>query len=190
MKRALLIAVALFLFAHPSFSAVTTTDGLITLDFYEDTQLGVDNLWILDFTVNDIDGAGGVEEISFELTFLNTVMDFNNQYNTDTDYYVTGYSSSGTIPLLLLPYIATPQNATLTPVTESFTFFSTPLVEGTPIIDEFYIKLSYGDNLGNNYHENIQLTGPVGFVPVPEPVGISLFLFGAFLLKYLTKKVF
>ena len=61
--------------------SATTSDGVITLDFYEDTQSGIENRWILDFTVNDIDGPGGLEEIEFNLTFLNTAMDFNNLYN-------------------------------------------------------------------------------------------------------------
>ncbi|MDX9703004.1 MAG: hypothetical protein RBU23_08170 [Candidatus Auribacterota bacterium] len=73
MKRVLLIAVALFLFSTPSFSAVSTSDGVITLDFYEDTQSGIENLWIIDFSFNDIDGPGGLEEIEFSLLFMNNI---------------------------------------------------------------------------------------------------------------------
>ncbi|MCP5463081.1 MAG: hypothetical protein H7A34_07965 [bacterium] len=43
--------------------SATTSDGLITLDFFEDTTQGIPNLWQLDFTVNDVDGPGGFESL-------------------------------------------------------------------------------------------------------------------------------
>ena len=186
MKRALLIAIALFLFAYPCFCAVSTSDGAITLDFYEDTQLGVDNLWILDFTVNDIDGVGGVETLGFDLIFFNEVMDLNNQYNLHTEYYIIGYLAGSHAESW--PLIST--NILTTPVEETFKFYALPTNGGEPVLGEFWVKLDYSDNLGNQSAEFLPLTGPVDFAPVPEPVGISLFLFGAFLLKYLTRKVF
>ncbi len=186
MKRVLLIAVALLALSTPSFSAVTTSDGLITLDFYEDTQLGVDNLWVLDFTVNDIDGLGGVETLGFYFIFYNQAMNLNNQYNNDTEYYEFGYYVSNS--LILWPRVMTGDLAT--PTGESFDFYATPTEEGQPVLGDFWVKMHYSDNLGNEYMKVLQLTGPVDFAPVPEPVSISLFLFGAFILKFLTKKVF
>ena len=54
-----------------------------------------------------------------------------------------------------------------------------PNVEYEPIIDNFNI-------IANG--ENLQLTGPVGFSVVPEPMSVLLFAFGAFMLKLIKRK--
>ena len=187
MKKLLLIAIALLTFCTPSFSAVTTTDGLITLDFHEDTTQGVDNLWVLDFSVNDIDGPGGIEDIRFWLIFYNQSMDLNNEYNiSNTDYYSIGYYASNS--MFLWPDIALDTSNLSTPVMTDYFFYSTPLDEGEPILGDFWIRMSYSDNLGNQYNEDVQLSGPVDFVAVPEPVSIALFSFGIFILKFFIKQ--
>ena len=89
MKKLFLLSfIFTILLSTQVFSAVTTSDGVIKLDFYADSQSGIENRWILDMTINDVDGTGGLEEINFGLTFLNLSMDFDNQYNSYTEYYI------------------------------------------------------------------------------------------------------
>jgi len=173
-----------FFIANYAESA-TTLDGLITLDFYEDTQSGIENRWILDMTVNDI--GGGIESIKFETHPLsNMAMDYNNQYNSETEYYSIGYYSASTS--LMLPMIASDYNKEWIPIETNFIFYAMPEMEGDPIIGEFYQKIFYGDNLGNTYSSSLQLTGPVAFNAVPEPITMFLFVFGAFLLRIISRK--
>lgn len=52
MKRQIIILLIVF-FAFcmsPAYSAVTTSDGAITFDFYEDTQSGIENRWVFEFS--------------------------------------------------------------------------------------------------------------------------------------------
>jgi len=190
MKKILLfLLISTILFSSHAFSAVTTSDGAITLDFYEDTQSGIDNRWILDFNANDFDGPGGVEEIAFELILWNTAINFDSQYNPNTDYYIFG--SYATMPgpgnpSIMFPAIATDSGQLATPVETNYLFYATPdedsYPQGTqyePIIGNFYIRTN---------GEDLRLTGPVGFSAVPEPMTTALFAFGAFLLKFITKR--
>ena len=182
MKLMLSIVTLCFILLHttiPSYSAVTTTDGLVTLDFYEDTQSGIDNRWVLDFTMNDIspDILGGW----FELRFWDNAISFENEYNESSPYfyvskffptadfedYVQDISSFGK------PMIPVGTNFPIYGLPNEL-FYQTEGVELRPIIGTIDIVLN---------GENMQLTGPVGFAPVPEPISILLFAFGAFFLK-------
>jgi len=184
MKRIFLLSAIIFLFACNGYSAVTTIDGRISLDFYEDTQSGIANRWILDFTVNDVDG--GVEATSFNFEFLNVYMDFDNQYNVlNTQFYHIGHTLEDAIPFLEIPLISSNMPV---PVGTHFIFYALPDTRYMPdyndtyepVIDYFPVRVR-GDMLG--------LRGPVYFsAPVPEPVGTSLFAFGAFLLRFLLKR--
>lgn len=180
MKKILLWAVLLFLFCAPVYSSVTTADGLITLDYYEDTQSGIENRWILDFSVNDI--GGGVESILFNLRFYNPEIDFLNEYNQDTEYYTISHYVESTMPVILLPSIGSGLYSSPLPTNNEFTVFTTPLFQGLAQISDFFVYLSYMDNLGNQKGENFYLQGPIG-PAVPEPIGMLLFAFGAFLIK-------
>ncbi|MEW6535486.1 MAG: hypothetical protein AB1454_07670 [Candidatus Auribacterota bacterium] len=183
MKK-IVIAVVLFFLCAPVYSSVTTADGLITLDYYEDTQSGIENRWILDFSVNDI--GGGVESIGFDLLLYNQEVDFLNPYNQNTDYYIIGYYTESTMPLVLLPTIPSGLYSLPVPINTDFTFYTTNQFLGEPLINDFYIYLSYVNNLGVEKGEGFYLTGPVG-ATVPEPMGMLLFAFGAFLIKFLIK---
>ncbi|MEW6534906.1 MAG: hypothetical protein AB1454_04695 [Candidatus Auribacterota bacterium] len=105
MRKIVFFLVVLVLFCTPVYSSVTTADGLITLDYYEDTQSGIENRWVLDFSVNDI--GGGVESILFNLRFYNSAVDFLNKYNQDTEYYTISHYVESTMPVVLLPSIGT-----------------------------------------------------------------------------------
>ncbi|MDX9702418.1 MAG: hypothetical protein RBU23_05155 [Candidatus Auribacterota bacterium] len=189
MKRALLIAVALFLFAHFAFCAVTTSDGVITLDFYEDTQSGIENRWILDFKVNDL-GNSDFEELNVNMYIWNLAMTYDNPFNVlQTDYYEIGTATQSvppanfiTIPLIMLE--------TEAPDHSEFTFYATPEdgIVGYPILGNFSIHLYYSDGAGNFYQDYLILNGPMGFAPVPEPMTTALFVFGAFFLQFITKR--
>lgn len=189
MKKLLFSVLLAGCFCIPAYSAVTTSSGSLTIDFYEDTLSGIANRWILDMTVNDIDGPGGIEELGFEIIMWNTSISFNNQYNSNTDYYIFG--SYATMPgpgnpSIMYPSVVTDSGQLLTPVGTNYLFYVTPnedyFPQGTqyePIIGNFYIR-SNG--------EDLQVNGPVGFAPVPEPISVALFAFGAFLLKFTTKR--
>lgn len=208
MKKIFLISAIIFLFASQGYSSVTTIDGAITLDFYEDTQFG-NNRWILDMTINDYDGPGGFEATNFHLTFANLAMNFDNPYNQNSIYYSFGLA--GNIPDdYFPPEISTPPdgvspvphnfvlfssvgttfwNPVLVPVDTQFLFYATPDENNfpssnyIPIIGDFYVRLSHSDNT-----EYLMLTGPIGFATVPEPAGMCLFALGAFFLKFLIKR--
>ena len=166
--------------------SATTSDGAITLNFYEDTQSGIENRWILDMTLNDFDGPGGVEEVAFNLWIWTNRMSYENNYNPSSDYYVIGGYFPNPGSGYYIPAIATDSGSLYTPVGTNYLFYALPnedyLPEGTdfvPIIGNFDIDVN---------GERIQFTGPVGFAPVPEPMSMVLFAFGAFLLKFITKR--
>ncbi|MEW6534783.1 MAG: hypothetical protein AB1454_04060 [Candidatus Auribacterota bacterium] len=183
MKKILFFVVLLVLFCRPAYSSVTTADGLITLNYYEDTQSGIENRWILDFSVNDI--GGGVDSIKFGLTFYNEEVDFLNAYNlTSTEYYNIGYYAD--IPNGIFPKIGSNAQKLWIPVNTDFTFYTTNQFLGTPLVADFFVSLSYVDNNGISKGENFYLQGPIG-PAVPEPIGMFLFAFGAFLIKVLIK---
>jgi len=163
--------------------SATTSDGVITLDFYEDTLSGIENRWILDFTVNDIEG--GVESLGFRMDMMNLVLNYDNEYNVfPTDYYDLMYISQS--PSAMYQRIST--NSSLTAVGSNYFFYAVSIEEGEPVVDEFLINLAYMTNLGMEKHESISLTGPIAFNAVPEPITMILFAFGAFLLKFISKK--
>ncbi|MEW6534905.1 MAG: hypothetical protein AB1454_04690 [Candidatus Auribacterota bacterium] len=177
------ILVFLVLFCTPVYSSVTTADGLITLDYYEDTQSGIENRWILDFFVNDI--GQGINSIKFELTFYNEEVDFSNIYNVqNTQYYSIGYYAD--IPNGIFPRIASDEQKSWVPVNTDFAFYTTDQFFGDPLIADFQIVLVHYDNFGNRNDDHFVLQGPVG-PAVPEPMGMLLFAFGAFLIKFLMK---
>ena len=184
MKNIILLVILLGMFFPTSSYSATTTDGLITLDFYEDTQSDIENRWVLDFTINDV--GGGIQSLTFDMTFVNTAMDYNNQYNTNTAYYLISYMVQS--PGSFLPRISSrPPDYAPTPIDTIFTFYATPQSSGIPILGEFYVETYYYDNLGSDYHETLTLAGPIGFAPVPEPISTVLFAFGAFILKRFLK---
>lgn len=183
MKRLVLLACALFLFSSPSYSAVTTSDGAITLDLYEDTQSGIENRWILDFSVNDLGSPHPdyFADLSFSFQLSNGALLYENIYNDlDTIYY----NISGDI--ISTPYIRTDIDDLPTPAGTEYIFYGMPREEGDAIIGNFTVNLYYTKNIGSEVHEQLTLTGPIGFAPVPEPISMALFTFGAFLLKFIT----
>jgi len=181
MKK-IVIAVVLFLFCAPVYSSVTTADGLITLDYYEDTQSGIENRWILDFSVNDI--VGNIDSVKFTLTFYNEEVDFLNEYNHTTEFYSIGYYDEA--PHIAYPSItSTPQKAWI-PLNTDFVFYTTNQFMGEPLLGEFYVNLIHYDNFGNPNEDGFYLQGPIG-TAVPEPIGMLLFALGAFLMKFLMK---
>ena len=190
-KYFILLAVFFICFLSPFvYCAVTTSDGAITLDFYEDTQSGIDNRWILDFTVNDIDGPGGLEEIYFNLEFLSVSMDYDNQYNQQsTDFYRIGHNFSGTIPIIEYPTIDSPMGSPI-PVGTNLKFYAMPDIDFFPDYDDCYLPVMgtyYIRTTTSTNNETLYLFGPIGFDPVPEPMSMALFAFGVFFLKYLKK---
>ena len=171
--------------------SATTSDGLITLDFFEDTTHGVPDLWQLDFTVNDI--GGGIESLTFDLTFFNANMAFNSQLNPSTVFY--GFSGLVQNPGAVVPVVRSKADSLPVPVSTLFSFFlNSPISEIPnppdliPVIGEIPIFLDHKDNLGNEFSETLTVTGPIGFVVVPEPISISLYVFGFILLPFLSKK--
>ena len=186
MRKVLLLSlIFMFMFSSQVFSSVTTSSGSLTLDFYEDTQSGIENRWILDVTINDYDGLGGAGAAYFDLLFRNTHMDFDNQYNSDTDYYVFGHQDGARG--IEIPFIGLdPPHTIPVPVGTNFLFYALPdgmnfqpNVEYEPIIGNFEIRAN---------GEALLFSGPVGFSAVPEPMSMVLFVFGAFLLKFVTKR--
>jgi len=173
-----------------SYSSVTTFDGAITLDLYEDTQSG-DGRWILDFTVN-----GTIEpspdSVYFSLKSTNMSINFYNQYNNlDSNYFgITEYSlvDENGLPMVFQQYIYTDSTDLPTPEGTMFRFYALPSQQGEPIIGTFNLLLGWGSSHNNLASQNIQLTGPIGFAAVPEPAGMCLFALGAFFLKFLIKR--
>ena len=141
-------------------------------------------------TMNDIDGPGGVEDLLFSMYIFNNAMTYDNEYNINpTEYYKIGGFFDDS--LLYYPAISSfPPDYTPTPMDSFFKFFALPDIndDGNPIINGFNIKLEYSDNIGNNHSEILTFSGPIGFAPVPEPMSMVLFAFGAFLLKFITKR--
>ncbi len=128
MKKLLLIAVALLTLCTPSFSAVTTSYGSIILDLYEDTELGVNNLWVLEMTTN--------VELNFHLEYLNVYMDFDNAYNTlNTQYYSIGHNYTTSIPFVEYPVIRTNDPV---PADTTFLFYLLPDTYYLPDYDDTY----------------------------------------------------
>ncbi|MCB1196594.1 hypothetical protein KDK77_10455, partial [bacterium] len=172
--------------------SATTLDGLITLDFFEDTQSGIENRWILDFTVNDV--GGSIESFTFTLFFFNGIMDFHNSSNPGSILYEFSYLASGTIPNVFTPILSTKTTANPVPIGTMFSLFLLPNPglnsipdEGEPVLDDFDVELHYTDNLGQNHSQNLILNGPI-FFAVPEPISISLYSFGTLLLFFMRKK--
>ncbi len=185
MKKALLIAVALLTLSTSSFSATGTSDGVITLNFYEDTQQDIDNLWVLDFTMNDINPyiLGGW----FAIRFGNNKINFENEYNALSPYFsVSKYFPTAYFEDYVqdISSVGKP----MIPVGTSFSiygipnelFYQTEEVELRPIIGTIDIILN---------GESMQLTGPIYFAEsVPEPISMGLFVFGAIFIKSFIKK--
>jgi|GEM_PF-1940943 len=197
MKRQIIILFILFISvfcSKPSYSAVTTIDGAITLDFYEDTQSGIENRWIFDIKLNDI--GGGVESIYFDIEIQNTGLNYLNTYTEQlyTDPDVFSMVTTSFIPGDPFPFTIPALNSLFErPVGVNYIFYSIPAdSEGNPMINNFYdtipimgnfdIKLDYINNLGINRTEQFNFSGPIAF-SVPEPACLSLFAFGAFYLK-------
>ncbi|MEW6535485.1 MAG: hypothetical protein AB1454_07665 [Candidatus Auribacterota bacterium] len=183
MKK-IVIAVVLFFLCAPVYSSVTTADGLITLDYYEDTQSGIENRWILDFSVNDI--GQGIDSVRFDLKLYNTQIDFVNAYNPSSSYYVIGYYEVSTMPVVYIPSIGTDTYQLATPINTDFSLYSLTNFSGDALIGSFFVSLGYTDNMGVKKGENFYLQGPIG-PAVPEPIGMVLFALGAFLMKFLMK---
>jgi len=193
MKKLFLFSAIIFLFACQGYSAVTTIDGAITLDFYEDTQFG-NNRWILDITLNDI--GGGIESVYFDLQIHNVGMTYANEYNFPeggTQLLNVGVIPTGTFPNYFnIPHI---DSFGEVPLNANYILYAMPsnmLIPlsppyGTPIYDEFDVVLFYANSSGLNRNETLTLHGPIAFEPVPEPTGISLFVFGAFILRWLVR---
>ncbi len=194
MKPMLFIATLCFIVAFTcvhSYSAVTTSDGVITLDFYEDTTFN--GRWIFDIILNDVEG---VESVYFNMELHNTAVTYANEYNQEITTLLIGAipAGSSTNPFVI-PYIDSMYN---TAVNTEYSLYGMPayllfpLSEpyGTPIIDEFDVVLSYAYSTtpDDRNTETLTLTGPVGFAPVPEPMSMVLFVFGALFLKRCIRK--
>lgn len=197
MRKYFFLAAILFTLLLPSIArAATTSDGFITLNFYEDTQSGIENRWILDFNVNDADGPGGIEGLTFTLSLGNPVMNYENEFNSNptADYIISSvpypFPPAPGEPELLFPVIKSQRTI---PVDSQFIFYAVPQdyitlgQKGILLCDNFSLTVKHNDNLGNSYTENFEVYGPMGFMPIPEPVSISLFLFGAFFLEYIRR---
>ncbi|MEW6536792.1 MAG: hypothetical protein AB1454_14375 [Candidatus Auribacterota bacterium] len=175
MKKTLLSAFLVIVFYAPVYSSVTTADGFITLDYYEDTQSGIENRWVLDFKVNELSGTQ-YTSVLFDMRFLNTAMDFDNIYNQNNDFYTFGHEDHFTYEY---PVISS-HGVKLIPTYAgtNYLFYSLPEQQKELIIGNFSIDIYYIDALGNTNSELLRLSGPVGFTPVPEPVSMALFVFG------------
>lgn len=197
MKKLFLICAIILMFANIGFSAVTTIDGAITLDFYEDAQFG-NNRWIFDIKLNDI--GGGVESIYFDIEIFNTGLNYLNTYTEQlyTDPDVFSMVTTSFIPGDPFPFTIPALNSLFErPVGVNYIFYSIPSdAEGNPMINNFSdaipimgsfdIKLDYINNLGINRTEQFNFSGPVAF-SVPEPAIISLFALGFLLLRWLIR---
>jgi len=188
MKKILfLLIIPAFLFSCSVFASVTTSDGSITLDLYEDTELGVNNLWVLEMTINEVDA---IESLSFHLDYLNVYMDIDNEYNVlNTQYYSIGHNSTVSLPMVEYPVIRTNDPI---PVGTTFVFYLLPDTyylpdyndTYEPVIDYIPIRINIGSD-----SEMLGLLGPNYFVAsVPEPISMGLFVFGAIFLKSFIKK--
>ncbi len=193
MKKLFLITVVFFLFSTPSFSSVSTSDGALVIDFHEDTPFNIDTGWSLEIHNTEL-----VYYFEYQLVFRNTAFNFDNEYISQTlapDFWaeVTYEEISDSIKY---SKISMAQPAMLNDPDDydgpliptgwfvySGLFTGLPTGEGYTIIDEFEIDITYTINLENTYSETLTLTGPVGFAPVPEPMSMALFVFGAFILK-------
>ena len=184
MKKIILsVLFILTMFIADYAKSATTSDGAITLNFYEDTQSSIESRWILDFTVNGLGSLhiGNFEELTFSFQIYNGAMLYENVYNDiDTDYY----NISGDI--ISTPYIRTDFDDLPTLAGTEYTFYAMPREEGEPVIGNFTVNLYYTKNIGSQMHEQLTLTGPVGFSAVPEPMSMLLFVFGAFFLRFIT----
>lgn len=186
MRKIIFLLALIFVVCLPSIGKTTTTsDGLISLNYYEDTEPGNPDRWILDITVNHV---AEIQSVGFQITIENIWMNYLNDYNMP--YSTSDYTLEEIHDIYGLtdtPYI---YSLRLIPEYSFFRFYSIPhdTVMGTPyqgelLIGNFNVELSYVDNLGQSYENNLTLSGPVGFAaPVPEPLSMCLFAFGAFLL--------
>ncbi|MCP5463074.1 MAG: hypothetical protein H7A34_07930 [bacterium] len=77
------------------------------------------NLWQLDFTVNDI--GGGVESLTFDLTFFNANMTFNSQLNPSSVFYELSFIAQNAG--VLIPFIDSTPSTLPVPVGMEFNFF-------------------------------------------------------------------
>jgi len=174
----------------PSYSAVTTIDGLVTVDFYEDTQSGAENRWIFEilYNYNSI-FLHEDEKLYFEGVLKNKAITFQNEYNFwETDYYIVDYT----------PTITTDNKQTLAEITQyplirtnterlphflNLSLYMTLSKDEIPIFGNFEIDLFYETKFVSFKQETLSLYGPIGFAPVPEPISIFLFIFGAIFLR-------
>ena len=109
MKNIVIILGLLCVVSCPVQSAVTTSDGAITIDFYED--MDVPNRWVLDFKVNQLDASSPdyFESLSFLVTASNwRTMYFDHEENADTDYYNIWTVNYGLVPSPIPPEIHDP----------------------------------------------------------------------------------
>jgi hypothetical protein len=179
MKKILFFVVLLVLFCTPVYSSVTTTSGNFTLDFYEDMLSGIENRWIFEFTVNDPDGQGGIEDLFFDITFYNIAINFANAFNIENQFYAFSYLDPH--------YPVISSNQLPTPVNTTYLFYATPLLAVVlddklwPVMGTFGIRLE---------DETVMINGPVDFTTVPEPACCLLFVFGSYFLyrSFLKKK--
>ncbi|MDX9702080.1 MAG: hypothetical protein RBU23_03445 [Candidatus Auribacterota bacterium] len=192
MKPMLFIATMCFIVAFTcvhSYSAVTTSDGVITLDFYEDTTFN--GRWIFDIILNDVEG---VESVYFNMELHNTAVTYDNEYNyAITELHISAIPAGSPTNPFVIPYL---DSLYPTAVGTEYSIYGMPayllfpLSEpyGTPIIDEFEVLISYATAIDQSKTETLTLTGPVAFVPVPEPMSMVLFVFGALFLKRCIRK--
>lgn len=159
--------------------AATTSDGLITLDFFEDTQSSIENRWILYFTVNGVDYIDYLSSV--EMIFENTVITFSNPFNTANDQlYSTG--SLFVPPNIFYPLINSIPNY---PTGTEITFYALLTQGGDEIIGDFPVNVTYRDNLGQNHQDTLFLTGPID--TIPEPFSMALFVFGLLFIRLFIK---
>jgi len=185
MKKIFFVSLMLLIFSSIGYSAVTTIDGVITLDFYEDTQFG-NNRWILDFTVNDV-GGDGSGAIAFSLRVWNYHLSYNNEYNSPSEYYIIGEYHPMPGYDISIPVIGTDMGQLLTPIGTKYLFYAIPNENYYPSDIDYVPTLGVFDIDING--ERVHLTGPVGFsvAPVPEPSVMFLLVFGIFILKFIQK---
>jgi len=197
MKKLLfLLLIPSLLFSCPVFAAVTTSDGMITLDLQKDTQFTLEDRWILSLVVNDIEGLGTPGKDSFEVVFDNLNLNFINDYNPmSPDYRISEFmyavlmgtgGSGGHATPGKLQCISSVTHVN-SPV--SYTFYG--LFPGNPATPSFIMgnadvtvsKLI--DNFSVVDSETLQLNGPLRVATVPEPSAIALAFLG---LVWLVKR--
>ena len=116
MKKLFLLTIILVSFSNLAFAALTTADGVLTLDFFEENQSNIDNLWIMQFTFNDINPyiLGAMLAISYEsnkLTFENTLNESLNYFEVSKEFPTNDFNDY--IQIINAKTFLTPGNSLL-----------------------------------------------------------------------------